>query len=148
MCRCQSKQAVLTLAFCFLQALLQAKSSDLLLWASRYNLFVLWSADRTHPWDSMENANKVAAVLDIGKLSGSKDEVIPSHSSLSFLIVLRRMRALCITSSAGATDSQRETYLHVETMRCLPIPMLPSAGRLHWKSHCAVKALPLAWWLI
>jgi len=53
----------------------QMKSSDLMMWASRYNLFVLWSADRMHPWDSLEKAHKVAATLEIGKLSGTRDEV-------------------------------------------------------------------------
>jgi len=53
----------------------QMKSSDLMMWASRYNLFVLWSADRMHPWDSMNNAHKVAATLEIGELSGNRDEV-------------------------------------------------------------------------
>lgn len=37
------------------------------MWASRYNLFVVWSADRLHPWDSDESAEGVSAVLEIGK---------------------------------------------------------------------------------
>jgi hypothetical protein len=53
----------------------QMKSSDLMMWASRYNLFVLWSADRSHPWDSLDKSDKVAATLEIGKLSGTQDEV-------------------------------------------------------------------------
>ena len=60
---------------CALQALQNAKANDLLMWASRYNLFVLWSADRAHPWDSLDKANKAAATLEIGKMAGTKDEV-------------------------------------------------------------------------
>ena len=52
-----------------------AKANDLLLWASRYNLFVLYSADRQHPWDSLPGAEGVAATLEVGKISGTKDEV-------------------------------------------------------------------------
>ncbi len=59
---------------CALQALENAKSNDLLFWASRYNLFVLWSADRTHPWDSMPGAAN-HATLEIGKQRGSDSEV-------------------------------------------------------------------------
>ena len=36
-----------------LAAVDEARSSDLLFWAGRYNLFVLWSADRQHPWDAL-----------------------------------------------------------------------------------------------
>ncbi|CAL8461977.1 g1508 [Coccomyxa elongata] len=58
-----------------MQALENAKSNDLLFWASRYNLFVLWSADRTHPWDSMPGAAN-HATLEIGKQRGSDSEVV------------------------------------------------------------------------
>lgn len=61
-----------------LQALENAKSNDLLFWASRYNLFVLWSADRTHPWDSMPGAAN-HATLEIGKQRGSDSEVCGLH---------------------------------------------------------------------
>ncbi len=57
------------------QALDDARNGDLLFWASRYNLFVLWSADRQHPWDSHPEAEKVAATFEIGRLQGSTDEV-------------------------------------------------------------------------
>jgi hypothetical protein len=64
--------------FSDLQALENAKSNDLLFWASRYNLFVLWSADRTHPWDSMPGAAN-HATLEIGKQRGSDSEVCGLH---------------------------------------------------------------------
>lgn len=50
-----------------MQALHDSRTSNLLMWASRYNLFVLWSADRLHPWDSLARAGGIAAVLEIGK---------------------------------------------------------------------------------
>ncbi len=56
------------------QALETARSSDLLFWASRYNLFVLWSADRTHPWDALPGAAS-HTTLEIGKLRGSERDV-------------------------------------------------------------------------
>ena len=56
------------------QALENAKANDLLFWASRYNLFVLWSADRTHPWDSLPGAASYVT-LEIGKQRGSDSEV-------------------------------------------------------------------------
>lgn len=59
-----------------LQAMEQMKADDLMMWASRYNLFVLWSTDRQHPWDTLKEANKVAATLEIGKLAGTADEYL------------------------------------------------------------------------
>lgn len=56
-----------------MQALENAKANDLLFWASRYNLFVLWSADRTHPWDSLPGAASYVT-LEIGKQRGSDSE--------------------------------------------------------------------------
>jgi hypothetical protein len=61
-----------------MQALENAKANDLLFWASRYNLFVLWSADRTHPWDSLPGAASYVT-LEIGKQRGSDSEVCPMH---------------------------------------------------------------------
>ncbi|KAK9825657.1 hypothetical protein WJX81_006313 [Elliptochloris bilobata] len=58
-----------------LQALENARANDLLFWASRYNLFVLWSADRTHPWDALPGAAS-HTTLEIGKLRGSDREVV------------------------------------------------------------------------
>ncbi|CAL5222727.1 g5133 [Coccomyxa viridis] len=58
-----------------MQALENAKANDLLFWASRYNLFVLWSADRTHPWDSLPGAASYVT-LEIGKQRGSDSEVV------------------------------------------------------------------------
>ncbi len=56
------------------QALETARANDLLFWASRYNLFVLWSADRTHPWDALPGA-AAHTTLEIGKLRGSERDV-------------------------------------------------------------------------
>jgi hypothetical protein len=63
-----------SLSLVLAQALENAKATDLLFWASRYNLFVLWSADRTHPWDSLPGAAN-HATLEIGKQRGSENEV-------------------------------------------------------------------------
>ena len=49
------------------QAIQDLRSTDLSMWASRYNLFVLWSADRQHPWDGLPNAEAIAATLEIGR---------------------------------------------------------------------------------
>ena len=53
-----------------LAAVDEARSSDLLFWAGRYNLFVLWSADRQHPWDALPNAGRHVS-LEIGALRDS-----------------------------------------------------------------------------
>ena len=58
-----------------MQALANAQTNDLLMYASRYNLFAQYSADRGHPWDSLPEASAVAAVLEIGQAAGTKDEV-------------------------------------------------------------------------
>ena len=59
----------------WVQALTDARANSLLMWASRYNLFVLWSADHQHPWDSQEPADGIAAVLEVGKAEMADDEV-------------------------------------------------------------------------
>ena len=56
------------------QALEGAKSADLLFWAARYNLFVMWSVDRSHPWDALPGAAN-HATLEVGKQRGSDSEV-------------------------------------------------------------------------
>ena len=58
------------------QALDDAKSGDLLFWASRYHLFVSWSPDGSHPWDSLPAAGQ-HATLEIGSLRGSPDKARP-----------------------------------------------------------------------
>ena len=57
------------------QALNEAKASDLMFWASSYNLFVHWSTNRSHPWDKLPKANSAACTLEIGKLRDSDNEV-------------------------------------------------------------------------
>lgn len=52
------------------------KANDLMMWASRYNLFVLWSSDRQHPWDTLEKSRHIAATLDIGQLAGYPGQYI------------------------------------------------------------------------
>ena len=80
------------------QALETARSSDLLFWASRYNLFVLWSADHTHPWDALPGAAS-HTTLEIGKLRGSERDV-RSTACLSrgifSVTVLRPMQRLLV----------------------------------------------------
>ncbi len=63
-----------------LQALSEAKANDLLFWASRYHLFVHWSANRAHPWDSLPKSEAACAILEIGKLRNSDGEVRPSDN--------------------------------------------------------------------
>ena len=58
-----------------LQALTEAKANDLLFWASRYHLFVHWSANRAHPWDNLPKSEAACATLEIGKLRNSDGEV-------------------------------------------------------------------------
>ncbi len=58
-----------------MQALTEAKANDLLFWASRYHLFVHWSANRAHPWDNMPKSEAACAILEIGKLRNSDGEV-------------------------------------------------------------------------
>ena len=58
-----------------LAALDDAQSSDLLFWASRYNLFVLWSADRQHPWDALPGAGR-HVTLEVGKLRDTDGQVV------------------------------------------------------------------------
>lgn len=53
-----------------LQALEEAKGSDLLFWASRYHLFVSWSPDCTHPWDALPAADQ-HVLLEIGVQRGT-----------------------------------------------------------------------------
>ena len=57
------------------QALTEAKANDLLFWASRYHLFVHWSANRAHPWDNLPKSEAACAILEIGKLRNSDGEV-------------------------------------------------------------------------
>ena len=58
-----------------LSALDDAQSADLLFWASRYNLFVLWSADRQHPWDALPGAGR-HVTLEVGKLRDTDGQVV------------------------------------------------------------------------
>ena len=64
-----------------IQALTEAKANDLLFWASRYHLFVHWSANRAHPWDSLPKSDAACAILEIGKLRNSDGEVRPALTS-------------------------------------------------------------------
>lgn len=58
-----------------LAAVDEARSSDLLFWAGRYNLFVLWSADRQHPWDALPTAGRHVS-LEIGALRDSSSQPV------------------------------------------------------------------------
>jgi hypothetical protein len=54
---------------------------DLLFWSGRYDLFVVWSTDRRHPWDSVTSSETSAAVLEIGSQSGSGKAGSPSKTN-------------------------------------------------------------------
>lgn len=56
------------------QSLEDTQGKDLLFWANRYHLFVTWSADRSHPWDSMAAASQYVT-LEIGVKRGTADKV-------------------------------------------------------------------------
>ena len=56
------------------QALEEAQSKDLIFWASRYHLFVTWSPDRSHPWDSLPAAGQYST-LEVGIERGTSDKV-------------------------------------------------------------------------
>ncbi|KAK9904020.1 hypothetical protein WJX75_002682 [Coccomyxa subellipsoidea] len=58
-----------------LKALDEAQSKDLLFWASRYHLFVTWSPDRSHPWDSLPAAGQYVT-LEIGVQRGNDDKLV------------------------------------------------------------------------
>ena len=45
---------------------LEAQKGDPRLYAGRYQLFVAWSPDRSHPWDALPGAERAAAVLEDG----------------------------------------------------------------------------------
>ena len=77
------------------QALNEAKASDLMFWASSYNLFVHWSTNRSHPWDKLPKANTAACTLEIGKLRDSDNEVRPflvSHSAATSASTSRKLQ--------------------------------------------------------
>ncbi len=57
-----------------MQTLEDAQGKDLLFWANRYHLFVSWSSDRSHPWDSMPDASKYVT-LEIGVQRGTANQV-------------------------------------------------------------------------
>ncbi|CAL8470616.1 g10158 [Coccomyxa elongata] len=58
-----------------LKALEEAQSKDLIFWASRYHLFVTWSPDRSHPWDSLPAAGQYST-LEIGVERGTTDKLV------------------------------------------------------------------------
>jgi hypothetical protein len=65
----------------FLQALDMVMDGDLLFWSGRYDLFVVWSTDRRHPWDSVTSSETSAAVLEIGSQAGSGKAGSPSKTN-------------------------------------------------------------------
>jgi hypothetical protein len=65
------------------QALDMVMDSDIVFWAGRYDLFIVWSADRRHPWDSLTSSETVAAVLEIG-VQGSSGKVLCHQAFLCF----------------------------------------------------------------
>ncbi len=56
------------------QTLEGTQGKDLLFWANRYHLFVSWSSDRSHPWDSLAAASQYVT-LEIGVKRGTTDKV-------------------------------------------------------------------------
>ena len=78
------------------QALTEAKANDLLFWASRYHLFVHWSANRAHPWDSLPKSEAACAILEIGKLRNSDGEVRPASTATAYITACMHMRFSCM----------------------------------------------------
>jgi hypothetical protein len=109
-------------AWC-LQALDEAQSKDLLFWASRYHLFVTWSPDRSHPWDSLPAAGQYVT-LEIGVQRGNDDKVRVTSttnpkrviavncSTLSPLPVLLRDQDGSIRESSAGKGAWGEVVLH------------------------------------
>ncbi len=62
---------------------LEAQKGDLRLYAGRYQLFVAWSPDRSHPWDALPGAERAAAVLEVGGTPDDSGKVrrLPSRPS-------------------------------------------------------------------
>ncbi|CAL5220251.1 g2231 [Coccomyxa viridis] len=58
-----------------LKSLENTQGKDLLFWANRYHLFVSWSPDRSHPWDSMAAASQYVT-LEIGVKRGTTDKAV------------------------------------------------------------------------
>jgi len=70
------------------QALTEAKANDLMFWASRYSLFIHWSANRSHPWDKLPSSEAACCTLEIGKLRDSDNEVHKNLCALCALYIL------------------------------------------------------------
>ncbi len=60
----------------YVQALDESRAKDLLFWSSRYHLFVLWSANGEHPWDTLPAAEVATATLEIGSRRGSDGQQV------------------------------------------------------------------------
>lgn len=108
------------------QALENAKANDLLFWASRYNLFVLWSADRTHPWDSLPGAASYVT-LEIGKQRGSDSEV--------------RCRPWHCTN----TEHNHTACVDAETLLAAWMPPYIVLSGEQWNQEEKCQALEAAW---
>jgi hypothetical protein len=66
----------------FPQAMDMVMDSDIVFWAGRYDLFVVWSTDRRHPWDSLTSSETVAAVLEIG-IQGNSSSKVSQHKFMT-----------------------------------------------------------------
>lgn len=76
----------------------EAKANDLLFWASRYHLFVHWSASRSHPWDKVPKSEAAACTLEFGKLRDSDNQV---HSDLQLLKLFLNLYLAAIEKTAN-----------------------------------------------
>ena len=84
--RASSCDLVLSLMqLCMLQSLEDTQGKDLLFWANRYHLFVSWSPDRSHPWDSMPAASQYVT-LEIGVKRGTTDKVRSPYTDVHCLL--------------------------------------------------------------
>ena len=67
------------------QALEDEKNKNLAMYAGRYQLFVAWSPDRSHPWDALPAAEQAAAVLEVGGAPDGSGKVSPTFLVTSTL---------------------------------------------------------------
>ena len=95
-----------------MQALEDEKNHNLALYAGRYQLFVAWSPDRSHPWDALPAAEQAAAVLEVGGARDGSGKVVPPTSVKSTAVWRNggctlngsgRVMLICLLSAAMPT---------------------------------------------
>ena len=94
----------------WVQALEDAQGKDLLFWANRYHLFVSWSPDRSHPWDSMPDASKYVT-LEIGVQRGTGNQVRGEDDLIS-------EPEMCSDATADCAKQPHRRCMRMHAYRC------------------------------